>query len=155
MIIIIIIIKYCMSWFNILMSNYKASTKAKVNSKRNSWSLVSAPNNIFLSNRFGPTEGIWRFRGKYKYWHKINSVALTCCLSVPSSFFFTVLLFYLIFSSAFCTFNSPFTILLLRRSLVQSYGRNEKISAADVRRRHTCVYYSIQTEKIVRCDKKL
>ena len=134
----IIIIQYSMSWFNILMSNYKISTRAKVSSQ-------PVPNDIFLSNRFGLTKVIWRSRGEYKYCHKINNIALTYCLSAPSSLYCSIF-FYLIFL-LFFYIQFSFYYFSSWPGLGTILWQTWKISAADVRRRGRCVHYSIRTER--------
>lgn len=128
-----------MSWFNILMSNYKTDTSSKV-------SFKPVPNQTFLFNCFGLTKGIWRFRGEYKYCNKKKKMILcllivflrlplfTVCFSISFFFLFSYFRFSLYYFSS-----SPFLGTIL--------WQQWKISAADVQRRGKCVYYSIRTER--------
>jgi hypothetical protein len=125
---------------------YKASTRAKTSSKRNSWRLISVKNHIFLSNRFRPTEGIWRLPGGYKYCHKINNIALIYCLFEPSSLYCSIL-FYLIFSSVFLLSILPLLFFFFSPGLCKILWEERKISAPNVRRRGRCVYYSVRTKR--------
>ena len=147
LIIIIIIIQYYMSWFNILMSNYKTDTSSKV-------SFKPVPNQTFLFNCFGLTKGIWRFRGEYKYCNKKkkNDIVLTHCLSASSSLY--CLFFYFIFFSVFLLSILPllfFFFPVLRYNLMTAMKnkccwRTEK--------RQMCILQHSDW-KIWRCDEKL